>query len=80
MCILRSGADAWLMYLRGAGDAGFRSVGVEQADPATCTLGNGQVDAYPRAWCIDPESCREALRSFSRHDGARPDRIVWAVS
>jgi hypothetical protein len=80
MCMLRNGADAWLMYLRGPGDAGFRSVGIEQAGSATYTLTNGQADEFPRAWCIELESCREALRSFCRHNGTRPDSIAWAVS
>jgi len=80
MCMLRSGADAWLMYLRGDGDAGFRSVGVEHAGSATYTLGNGQVDEYPRAWSIDLESCREAFRGFCRQGGARPEGVTWEVS
>ena len=79
MCMLRNGSNAWLMYLREAGDSGFRSSG----DPIRpglerFWLGNGQVDEYPLSWCIDVERCYKAVAYFFVNDGARPDWIVWS--
>lgn len=78
MCMLRNGANAWLMYLRHPGDAGFRSIGAETSGAVRYTLSNGQADEYPAAWCIDVSTCLDAFRSFYQRDGARPQFIGWA--
>ncbi len=80
MCMLRNGADAWLMYLRWPADAGFRSLGIERSGAASYALSNGQVDEYPLSWCVDVQSCFDAFRSFRRHHGARPQCISWTDS
>ena len=80
LCMLRNGADAWLMYLRWPGDSGFRSIGVERSGAASYTLSNGQVDKYPLGWCVDVRLCFDAFRRFHRHNAARPQCIVWADS
>ena len=80
MCMLRNGADAWLMYLRWPADAGFRSVGVERSGTASYALSNAQVDEYPLSWCVDVQSCFDAFRSFHRHQGVRPKCIDWTDS
>ncbi len=79
MSMLRHDTDSWLMYLRWPGDAGFRSVGTERSGVASYSLSNGQVDEFPRSWCIDIESCLEAFRDFHRRNGARPESITWAA-
>ena len=78
MLMPRNGADAWLMYLREPGDAGFRSSGdPDRAGIASCTLGNGQEDACPLAWCIDVERCYRAIAYFCVNEGAKPPWIDW---
>ena len=78
MVMLRNGAEAWLMFLRESGDAGFRSSGdVTRQGDASYTLSNGQVDAYPLAWCIDVEKCYKAVEYFCMNLGARPDSVAW---
>jgi hypothetical protein len=76
--MLRNGSQAWLMYLRFNGDAGY----VTQGDPTqtgkTCyILSNGQADRYPLSWCIDLEQCYRAIAYFCAYEGARPKWIAW---
>ena len=81
MSMLRNGADAWLMYLREPGDAGFRSSGdPDRAGAASYTLGNGQEDEYPLAWCIDVERCYQAIAYFCVNEGAQPPWVNWSGS
>jgi hypothetical protein len=80
MAMLRSGAHAWLMYLRFNGDAGFVSQGTPAAGVTSYTLSNGQVDEYPLSWCIDLESCYQAIMYFFVNDGTRPEWITWQKS
>jgi Immunity protein Imm1 len=78
LCMLRNGDDAWLMYLRQEGDSGFSSRSfVHCAGTVTFRLCNGQVDEYPRSWCIDIEQCYKALAYFFENAGAKPDWIDW---
>jgi hypothetical protein len=78
MFMLRSGADAWLMYLREPGDAGFHSSGeADRAGVASYTLSNGQEDEYPLAWCIDVEQCYRAIAYFCVNEGAKPGWVDW---
>jgi hypothetical protein len=70
--MLRNGEFAWLMYLRFEGDSGFVSQGV-----ASFELSNGQIDEYPRAWCIDIEKRYKALVFFYVNEGAQPDCVSW---
>ena len=78
LCLLRNGANAWLMYLSGQDDASFHSLGDEE-DDGVCSywLANGQVDEYPSAWCIDVELAQLALLQFFETGGARPSAITW---
>jgi len=78
LCMLRNGANAWLMYLSGQDDASFHSLGDEE-DDGVCSywLANGQVDEYPSAWCIDVELAQLALLQFFETGGARPSAITW---
>lgn len=78
LCMLRNGAHAWLMYLRHEGDAGFNSVGrAERSGTEKYILGNGQVDEYPLAWCIEVGQCYKAIAYFHVNDGAKPTWIHW---
>ena len=81
MCMLRNQSNAWLMYLRNAEDSGFTSLGdSSRSGLASYTLGNGQIDEYPLAWCIDVEQGYKALAYFFANEGARPEWVVWHES
>ena len=69
LCMLYNGKYAWLMYLRYSGDSGLVSVGF--------TLGNGEVNEFPVAWCIDIGNCYQAMTHFLANRGAMPDFIAW---
>lgn len=78
MCMLRSGDNAWLMYLREPGDSGLSSRGDEGlAGFAEYTLLNGQVDKYPLSWCVSLGDCMKALKDFWLNDGCKPEGIFW---
>lgn len=78
LCMLRNGANAWLMYLRFAGDSGFASLGDPSATgTASYTLSNGQVDEYPLSWCLDIGQCYKAVAYFFANEGARPAFVEW---
>ena len=78
MFMLRNGADAWLMYLREPGDAGFHSSGdPDRAGVARYTLGNDQEDEHPLAWRIDIDKCYQAIAYFCVNQGAQPRWIGW---
>jgi hypothetical protein len=78
MTMLRNGSSAWLMYMREAGDAGFRSSGNESRQGvAAYRLSNGQVDEYPLSWCIDVEQCYKAIAYFCVNEGAKPAWVDW---
>lgn len=80
ICMLRSEAHAWLMYLRFAGDGGFVSQGQPGASGfVSYTLANGQIDEYPLAWCLDLEQCYKALAYFFVNKGARPEFVSWSA-
>jgi len=78
MTMLRNGNHAWLMYLRFGEDSGFVSQGDRNLH-GTCsyTLGNGQVDEYPLAWCIDIEQCYKAMAYFFVNNGTKPNFVSW---
>ena len=81
IAMLRNGHDAWLMYLREAGDRGFRSQSEASREGiANYTLSNGQVDEYPLSWCLDVEQCYKAIASFCVNDGAQPKAVNWVES
>ena len=78
MCMLRSGENAWLMYLRHVGDSGFRSLGSSgRLGVAGYTLANGQIDEYPLSWCIELEQCYKAVSYFFGNEGAKPEWVIW---
>ncbi|TDK66400.1 Imm1 family immunity protein [Sapientia aquatica] len=78
MCMLRSGSNSFLMYLREAGDSGFTSRGTQdQVGNTTYLLSNGQLDDYPRSWSIDVEQCYKAISYFFVNGGTKPDWIHW---
>jgi len=78
LCLLRNGANAWLMYLSGQDELSFHTLGDEEADGAcSYLLSNGQVDEYPEAWCVDVEQCQQACIAFFKTGGARPAVVVW---
>ena len=80
LCVLINGDVGWLAYLRGDGDAGFSSRNPEYTGPADATiefkLNNGQVDAYPKAWCYAIETLRRAERHFI-DTGLPPTFVEW---
>ena len=78
LCMLRNGANAWLMYLSGQDELSFHSLGDEE-ETGECSylLSNGQVDVYPEAWCVDVEQCQQACIAFFKTGGARPAGIAW---
>lgn len=81
MAMLRSERNAWLMYLRHDGDAGFHSMGQpSRSGTATYILSNGQVDDYPLAWCLDVDLCFKALAYFFVNEGSRPEWVTWHES
>jgi len=78
MSMLRTGENAWLMYLRHEGDGGFTSVGRANSQGTEhFLLSNGQEDEYPLAWCVELEQCYKAVAYFYVNDGARPEWIQW---
>ena len=78
MTMLRSGFDAWLMYLREPCDSGFRTSGDDtRQGNASYRLSNGQLDEYPLAWCIDVEQCYKAIAYFCVNEGAKPKWVAW---
>jgi len=78
LCMLRSGARAWLMYLCFPEDAGHHSVGdTERNGTNSFLLSNGQVDEYPAAWCIDLEQCYKAVAYFFVNVGDRAPWVNW---
>jgi len=78
LAMLRNGDHAWLMCLRFDGDSGLVSQG-DQHQQGVCsyTLSNGQIDEYPRSWCLSLEACYQAIAHFFAHDGARDARVTW---
>jgi hypothetical protein len=81
MGMLRSGENAWLMYLRHEGDSGFNSLGnPARLGVAGYTLANGQVDEYPLSWCIEVEQCYKAVSYFFVNEGAKPEWVTWHES
>lgn len=77
ICMLRNNDDAILMFLRENGDSGFTSRGIELPGIAYYTLSNGQVDEYPKSWCIEVEKCYKAISYFFVNEGNRPGWICW---
>src|SRR5215831_19110685 len=79
--MLRSESHAFLMYLREPGDSGFVSGRSRPMTPTVkFTLGNGQIDEYPRAWCIPVEECFKAFVFFYVNNGLKPTWIQWHES
>jgi len=78
LCMLRNGANAWLMYLSPQDDASCHSLGDdEEPDECSYLLANGQVDFYPQAWCISVALCHQAMREFFTFGGRRPEAVAW---
>jgi hypothetical protein len=79
MSMLRNGQNAFLMYLRFAGDAGFTSRAAHpRPGKSTFRLANGQIDEYPLSWCVDDlEQCYKAIAYFFVNDGLKPEWIRW---
>jgi hypothetical protein len=69
-----------LMFLRGAGDAGFSSRNPDftgsPSDLVEFRLDNGQVDHYPSAWVLPRTTIDRALAHFGTF-GTAPDFVVW---
>ena len=76
--MMRSGPDAFLMYLRFAEDTGFTSRShCSRVGTASFRLANGQGDEFPLAWCIDRAQCYKAIVHFCENDGEMPKWIAW---
>ena len=81
ICMLRNGVNAWLMYLRHAGDSGFTTLGDRQrVGTVPYRLSNGQTDEHPATWCVPVEDCYKALAYFFVNDGLRPEWLAWTES
>ena len=80
LCALVNGDQAWLMYLRYNGDAGFssRNPGYEGAREAVVdyVLGNGQRDQDPAFWADPTAEVFAALEWFAANKGSPPS-ITW---
>ena len=78
MCMFRNAENAFLMYLRSAGDQGVVSQG-DRAAKGTVeyTLANGQIDEHPAFWSIEIEQCYKAIAYFYVNDGLQPEWISW---
>ena len=76
--MMRSGPDAFLMYLRFAEDTGITSrPRVPRVGAASFRLANGQVDEFLQSWCIDREQCYKAIAHFCAIEGEMPKCIAW---
>jgi hypothetical protein len=82
ICMLRSGSNAWLMYLgHSDGDGGFTSQGeTGRIGVASYKLSNGQIDEYPLSRCIEVEQCYKALAYFFVNEGSKPEWVSWHES
>ncbi len=76
LCVLKSGARAFLMYLRREGEVGLtsRSRGDHVDGDLEFTLSNGQVDCFPSAWTVAFEDAARAAEHFWRE--AKPAPFV----
>jgi len=76
--MLRNSPNAWLMYLRSGDDRGLVSRG-DPSDRGTIPyrIDNGQIDEYPRSWCIEVEQCYKSGCVFLCQYGAEPGFIPW---
>ena len=77
--MLKNKKNAWLMYLRFEGDSGFHSFNeaINNNSVVEFQLANGQLDEYPKQWCIEIESCYKALTYFWVNSGEKADWIQW---
>jgi hypothetical protein len=81
LCLLKSGNNTFLMYLRYPEDEGFVSDSkLEISDTEEFILGNGQVDEFPLSWCIDKEWAYKAFAYFYVNEGEQSPHINWQVS
>jgi hypothetical protein len=80
LCALVHDANAWLMYIRYDGDAGFSSRNPAYAgDPHAKLefyLSNGQRDVYPASWCYPTQDVVDAVRLFAVTRKV-PAGLVW---
>ncbi|ARU57248.1 hypothetical protein OLMES_3207 [Oleiphilus messinensis] len=80
ICLLKSGENTLLMYLRFPEDVGFVSGKTNDAKVLIeFTIGNGQVDEYPQSWCIDNEAAYKALAYFYVNSGQKSPHIDWQI-
>lgn len=80
LCVLANGDQAWLMFLRHEGDAGFSSRNSRYTGPPDAELeyylSNGQRDVYPAQWAVDTDEALEAMEYFFLH-GEKSPSITW---
>lgn len=81
LCLLKSGNNTFLMYLRYPEDEGFVSDSKSEInDTDEFILGNGQADEYPLSWCIDKEWAYKAFAYFYVNEGEQSPHINWQVA
>ena len=80
LSILNNYDNAWIMYLRFNGDAGFRSSNPdykgEEDKKLEFLLSNGQRDMYPASWIISFKKALKTLDYFLE-SGDKAPWITW---
>lgn len=80
LCVLVNREQAWLMFSRAEGDAGFSSRNPDYAGLLDAKveffLSNGQRDEYPAQWCIATVEALQAMRYFFEQ-GEKSPLVAW---
>ncbi|MCG9599237.1 hypothetical protein L1D15_21340 [Vibrio sp. Isolate25] len=78
ICMLKNDGDMFLMYLEHPEDDGVVSVGkFKGLENIEFELANGQVDEYPKSWCLGSESALKGLAYFYINNGLKSEYIDW---
>ena len=79
ICMLKNGSYMFLMFLEHIEDEGVVSSGDSNTDDMVeFVLANGQVDQYPKSWCIEAELALKGLAYFYFNNGIKSEYIEWS--
>lgn len=77
LCLLSNGALAFLMHLPPDDPAGWSSRnGTSESEPVEFLLANGEVQMFPRHFCIDVEDAWKAFLTYA-DKGIRAPWVHW---